>query len=251
MTPPPDQPAALPGDGRDPTVPQWGLGDVVGGIAVSMLLALLVGSVILSIGGWRSSDEVPIWGLALLQVPLWSGYLGVAWWATATKGAGPVRDLHIVSRLLDAPVGLVVGILTQLLVLPLVYVPVFFLTGTDSDELSEPARELAARAGSPLSWVLFAVLVGVCAPVVEEVFYRGLFLSSLTKRGVPPVVSVLVSSAVFAVVHFQLLQFVGLFLFGLVAGAVTVRTGRLGPAIWAHIGFNLTTVAVLYLSSST
>lgn len=250
MTLPPEQPAVPFGDGREPG-PRWGLGDVAAGIGVSMLLSLLVGSVILSIGGWRSSDEVPIWGLALLQVPLWAGYLGVAWWATATKGAGPVRDLHIASRLLDAPVGLVIGIVTQLLVLPLVYVPVFFLTGTDSDELSEPARELAARAGSPVSWVLFAVLVGVCAPVVEEVFYRGLFQSSLTKRGIAPLVSVLVSSAVFAVVHFQLLQFVGLFLFGLVAGTLTVRTGRLGPAIWAHIGFNLTTVAVLYLSSST
>ena len=55
----------------------------------------------------------------------------------------------------------------------------------------------------------------------------------------------MLSSAVFAAVHFQALQFAGLFVFGLVAALLTVRSGRLGPAIWAHIGFNLTTVTVL------
>ncbi len=150
-----------------------------------------------------------------------------------------------------SPMGLAIGVATQLLVLPLLYLPIFLLTGTDSDELSEPARELADRAGSLPSWLLFAVLVGVCAPVVEELFYRGLFLRSLTKRGLSPVVAVLVSSAVFAAIHFQVLQFAGLFAFGLIAGTLAARSGRLGPSIWAHIGFNMTTVVLLYLSRLT
>jgi membrane protease YdiL (CAAX protease family) len=247
VTLPPQQPAAPSGEGQGPQLPRWGLGDVGIGILASMVLSVVVGSIIVSVAGWEST-EVPIWGLALLQVPLWAGYLGVTLWATSTKGDGVVRDLGLVSRWLDAPVGLLIGVATQLLVLPLVYLPIFFLTGTDSDELSEPARELAERAGSTPSWLLFGLLVGVGAPLVEEIFYRGLFQRSLTKRGMSPVVSVLLSSAAFAVVHFQVLQFVGLFVFGLVAGVLTARTGRLGPAIWAHIGFNLTTVVVLYMN---
>ena len=55
-------------------------------------------------------------------------------------------------------------------------------------------------------------------------------------------------SLVFAGSHFQLLPFPGLLAFGIVAGIVAHRTGRLGPAIALHVGFNLTTV-VAQLSS--
>ena len=41
------------------------------------------------------------------------------------------------------------------------------------------------------------------------------------------------------------MQFPGLFAFGVVAAVLTQRTGRLGTAIWAHVGFNLTTVVLL------
>lgn len=249
MTLPPPLPAEPYGDGAAPDQPGWGLGDVAAGIGASMLLSILVGSIIYSVAGWSSNDEVPVWGLALLQVPLWAGYLGVTLWATSTKGGGVVRDLGVEARWYDPLMGLGIGIATQLVVLPLLYVPIFVFTGTDSDELSEPARELADRAGSLPSWLLFAVLVGVCAPVVEELFYRGLFLRSLTKRGLSPVVAVLVSSAVFAAIHFQVLQFAGLFAFGLIAGTLAARSGRLGPSIWAHIGFNMTTVVLLYAAS--
>ncbi len=249
MTLPPQPPARSYSTEDGSGWPRWGLGDVVLGIVASMLLSLLLGSLIYGLFGWSSSDEVPVWGLALLQVPLWAGYLGVTLWVTSTKGDGVVSDLGVRARLADVPVGLLVGVLTQLVVLPVLYVPIFVLTGTDSEELSAPARELADRAGSPASWLLFALLVGVCAPIVEELFYRGLFLRSLTKRGLHPAAAVLISSVVFAAIHFQVLQFAGLFVFGVIAGALTARTGRLGPAIWAHIGFNMTTVVLLYVAS--
>jgi membrane protease YdiL (CAAX protease family) len=229
--------------------PRWGLGDVVAGIFASTVLAVLISSLVYQAAGWGSSDDVPIWGLAVLQVPLWAGYLGVTLWATSTKGHGVVDDLGVHATALDALVGLTIGIGTQLLVLPALYVPIFWLTGSDTDELSRPAEQLAERAGSPPSWLLFALLVGICAPLVEELFYRGLLLRSLLKRGLSTVVAVVVTAAVFAAIHFQLLQFAGLFVFGLIAGTLAVRAGRLGPAIWAHIGFNMTTVVLLYLGS--
>lgn len=227
--------------------PAWGLGDVGLGIVASMLLSLLGASLIYSAAGWTSRSEVPMWGLALLQVPLWAGYLGVTIWATRTKGRGPVHDLGLSMCWYDAPVGLVLGVVTQLLVLPVLYAPIFLLTGADREELSAPAKELAGSADSWPSWLLFALLVGVGAPVVEELFYRGLLLRSLTKRGVHVVAAVVVTAAVFAAIHFQVLQFAGLFVFGLLAGALAARTGRLGASIWAHIGFNMTTVVLLYL----
>jgi uncharacterized protein len=230
----------------DPGTQRWGLGDVAAGIFTSMLLATFVGGLILSIMGWTGDVAIPIWGLALLQIPLWGGYLGVTLLATTNKGTGLTLDLGLRSTGLDALIGLAIGVLTQLILLPLLYLPILELTGTSPDELSAPARELAGRAGDLPGWILFAVIVGLGAPLVEEIFYRGLFLRALQKRGMGSWPSVLVSSAVFAAVHFQVLQFVGLLVFGLVAGALTVRSGRLGPAIWAHVGFNMTTVLVLY-----
>ena len=63
--------------------------------------------------------------------------------------------------------------------------------------------------------------------------------------GAGPIVAVGGSSLWFAASHFQPLQFAGLLAFGLVLGLVAHRTGRLGMAICAHIGFNMTTVVVL------
>ena len=234
---------------RLPPEPRWGLGDVAVGIVASILLSTLIGSLILGLAGWRTSADVPVWGMALLQVPLWAGYLGVTAWATATKGDGPLLGIGASMRWFDVPVGLAIGVVTQLLVLPALYLPIFRLTGTSEEELSAPAEALAERAGSAASWVLFAVLVGLCAPVVEELFYRGLFLRSLTKRGMPPWSAVVVSAAVFGAIHFQVLQFAGLFTFGLIAGTLASFTQRLGSAVFAHVAFNMTTVVLLYLSA--
>jgi len=229
---------------------RWGFGDVGIGLAASLVLSTLIGGVILSIAGWQSGgdgpDTVPMWGLALLQIPLWAGYLGAVWYA-GTKGGGIVRDFHAHLRPVDVPLGLVVGIATQLLVLPALYVPVFWLTSATEDDLSRPAEELSQRADGTLSWALFALLVGIIAPIVEELFYRGLLLRSAEKRGASPWAAVVISALIFAAMHLQPLQFPGLAAFGLIAGALVVLTGRLGPAIMAHIGFNLTTVVVLYL----
>jgi membrane protease YdiL (CAAX protease family) len=47
-------------------------------------------------------------------------------------------------------------------------------------------------------------------------------------------------------VHFQALQFPALTIIGLLLGWLTLRHGRLGPAIWAHIAFNgVATVGLL------
>lgn len=259
----------------DGAAQRWGLGEVALGILASFTLAAFVGAVIIGVAGWSpvggpgsgvgqaialaqqgTESEpwtqpayIPVWGLALLQMPLWGGYLGAVLVAGRSRGGGIAHDFGLRSTPLDIPVGLLIGVVTQLLAVPLLYIPILSLTGTDSDELSAPARELASGADSTVGWILFALIVGLGAPVVEELFYRGLFLRALTKRGARPWVAVLLTSVVFAAVHLQGLQFAGLALFGLVAGVLTVRTGRLGPAIWAHIGFNLTTVVVLYLSS--
>lgn len=225
----------------------WGLGDVAGGILASQFLAAVCTVVAMGLAGWTSASDVPMWGLALLQLPLWAGWVG-ALVVAGRKGDGVVAEFGFRAEWLDVPVGLAIGVLLQLVVLPLVYLPVLALLGKDNDDLSKPAKELAGRANGGVGWVLLLLLVGIGAPVVEELFYRGLFQRALLKRGLPAWASVLLGSAVFAAMHLEALQFLGLFVFGLVAGALAWRTGRLGPSVAAHVGFNVTTVVTLWLT---
>jgi membrane protease YdiL (CAAX protease family) len=94
--------------------------------------------------------------------------------------------------------------------------------------------------------VLLVAIVAIAAPVVEELFYRGLWLRSVERR-LGTAAAVGVSSVVFAAVHFQPYDFPALLGFAVVVAVLTVRTGRLGPAIWAHVVFNLTAVLNLLL----
>jgi membrane protease YdiL (CAAX protease family) len=60
------------------------------------------------------------------------------------------------------------------------------------------------------------------------------------------VAAVAVSSVIFGLSHIlQFVQLPALIAFGLVAAYLAERTDRLGPSIWAHVGFNATTVFVL------
>lgn len=208
---------------------------------------------VVAVGGYSDVDALPLTAVVIAQIPLWA--VNVAWPVLVAqwKGNGAVTDFGLTMSWTDVPLGLSIGVATQLVILPLLYIPLLWLLG-DRD-VSEAARQLTERAEDPLGVALLVVMVGIAAPITEEIFYRGLFLRALERRFSNTVssglrrhartMSVVVSALVFGAVHFQALQFLGLFAFGLIAGALTVRFGRLGPAMWAHLGFNLTTVASL------
>lgn len=225
------------------------MGDAAIGFLVANLLAALVSTVVLIAFGYVDADgttgDIPIGMVALLQVPLWVGYLGAPILATRRKGNGVVRDLGLRMRWFDVFGGSGAGLATQLLLIPLLYLPIslFF----DLDSLDEPARALADKATDPVGVVLLVLVVVVGAPLVEELFFRGLLLRSVQRR-FGTAVAVISSSLIFGAVHLQLLQLPALTAFGVVAALLTVWTGRLGPAIWAHVAFNGVATAVLLLT---
>lgn len=227
--------------------PRWGLGDVLSGIVAAQILSIVVLVLVYAASGWSVDNRPPMWATAVLQIPLWTGYVGATW--IASRKGGGLGDFGWSSRAMDAVVGLPTGIAMQLVVVPLVYFPILRIFDISTDELAEPARELADLATGNLDWVVLFVMTTLCAPVVEELFYRGLLLRSIVKRGIPTGLSIVLSAAIFAGMHFQPLQFAGLFVFGLVLALMAAWYKRLGPSIWAHVGFNATTVAALYLDS--
>jgi membrane protease YdiL (CAAX protease family) len=124
----------------------------------------------------------------------------------------------------------------------LIYVPIFWIFG--HQDVSAVARELTDRATSPFSVVALFVIVGIGAPIAEELFFRGLTQRSAERR-FGPTVAWVGTAAFFAVTHFELLQLPALFAFGLILGWLARRTGRLGMSIFSHLGFNLMAAAAL------
>jgi uncharacterized protein len=190
----------------------------------------------------------PLWLVAILQAFLWLGLLGAPVLAARTKGNGVVEDFGLRFRPIDVPVGLVIGIVSQLVLVPIVSLPWIALLGKDLDDLDDSAQALADKATDPLGVALLVVIVVLGAPVVEELFFRGLLQRSLLRR-VAPVLAVGISALVFGVTHFQLLQFPALVAFGAILGFLALRTGRLGPSIVAHMAFNAVTVIALVLTN--
>ena len=228
--------------------PSWGLGDAAGGWLLAMMCSALLLPPMFAAFGYAVDDDVPMGMIALQYLPLWVGFVGVPVWAAATKGAGFVRDFKVRVAALDVPVAVLVGVLAQIIMVPLVSWPVVELAGSSFDELAEPARELGDKAVGPLSTILFFAVVAVGAPIAEEIFYRGLVLGALAKR-FGTGWGVVGSSLLFGAAHFQPLQFPALVVAGAVFALLYVRTGRLGAAIIGHMAFNAVTVANLVWGS--
>ena len=203
-------------------------------------------AVIIAIAGYSASqpDDWPLWLVGLAQLPLWGGYFTVAIVVSRVRGTGRWRlDYGLQFRAVDLW-GLPVGALTQLVFVWLLYRLLdLFINVHDVDK---PARQLTDRANG---WgvVILVLIVGLGAPFFEELFFRGLIMRAIQSY-FDDTLALIGSALVFAVVHFELLQFPALLLFGLVAGYCAQRTGRLGMSICAHIGFNMTTVVILLTS---
>jgi membrane protease YdiL (CAAX protease family) len=245
--PPPPPPGASVAPGSaDLVEPRWGVGDAIIGFVGAFVASAVVGVFLIVALGYADTKPLdqPLWLQMLLQLPLWAGLLGVPLWATSRKGNGPVRDLGLSARGSDIPLGIGVGLATQLFLLPLLYVPLLKLFNTSSDKLDDPGRQLSDRAHGTIGVLLLVVIVGLGAPIAEEIFYRGLLQRALIRR-LPAWLAIGITAFVFAASHLELLQLPGLALFGIVAGILAHRTGRLGPSIVMHMTFNLIAVIAL------
>lgn len=190
--------------------------------------------------------RMPIGVQALLNLPLWGGLIGAPLLARQ-RGLDWVRDLGWGVARSDVWFGLALGVAAQFSLVPL-YEVVFVVFG-DLD-VSAPARGIVAAVDSPLDVIALVVMTVIAAPIAEEICFRGLLYRGIrdlgpAQSGPRIVTATVVSSLVFAVSHAQLVQLPGLVFFGVVAAVVAERTGRLGSAIWCHVGFNLTTVVLL------
>lgn len=235
MNAPPADPAGPAASGGE-----WGFRAVLAGLGIGWATTVVVWLAASAAGGLEAGDDLPLEAISLFQIALWVGLLGVPIWVVGRHDL-PWSALGLTLRRRDVLPGLGYGILAQAVLVPAIYAPILLLR--DDLDVSAEARDLVDKADG-FGVVLLVLVVVVGAPLVEEVFFRGLAQRTIVRRlGHWP--GIVATSLLFGLVHFQPLQFPALVAFGLVAGWLAQRDGRLGRAIWAHVGFNAWTVGVL------
>jgi len=224
----------------NPQLP-WGVRHVIYGWLLGQVAVVLVVIAINAVDSGIDLDDPSLEITAILQAALWVGTLGIPMWLYLVKGVS-WKEFGWEFQKNDILPGLLIGLGTQIAA-GLLYLPLVLIF--DGIDVSEPARELVDKATGFGVFLLFLV-VAIGAPLVEELFYRGLTLKAFEKK-MSNRLALVLSSLVFAIAHLQLIQFPALFLFGFVAGYLARKYERLGRAVWAHVGFNTTTVVALLL----
>lgn len=202
----------------------------------------------------------------------------LAWWlvtrrATKKKGLGSyVKDFWLKFRWLrDITMGFLLAVALRLAEQGIFW----FLINVVGVDMSGAENTSVFTSMSGLWFVLNAVIIaGILGPFFEEFFFRGLFLQASmrflgrsrtwnpSKSGASTWLyrnrvwlSIIFTSVVFGMMHFQgdftnvghwiVVAQTGII--GVILAVLTVKTKRLGPAITAHIFFNLSGVILATL----
>ena len=190
----------------------------------------------------------------------WLGLIGTAIFAVRSRPrqeGGLMADLASSFGLSlrwwpDLPVGIALGVVAQFVLVPLFELPLVPFVPHLFHRLNGPAHALTANVNGP-GLVLLGILVCAGAPIVEELYFRGVFQRALlgwflkTSPRIALPATVIVVGAVFGLVHFEALELSALVGFGMLLSVTAFVTGRLGTGIVAHAAFNSVTFISLAL----
>ncbi len=212
-------------------------------MAGGLIGVIVVGLPILAAGG--ETDDLIVLG----SIGQFSGHVAAVWWLARSRGGAASLGFQVEPW--DG-IYLFVGVGLQV-VLPLLVAPVAALVG-DGQTGQEVADQIRLLGGTAAR-VAMAGVVTILAPIAEELMFRGVLLKSLSAGGIRR--ASLITAACFSGYHLfgltgdlltgVILLFPMFLLVGLLLARVTVRRGRLGPAIFIHSGFNLLAVVVLLI----
>lgn len=144
-------------------------------------------------------------------------------------------------------IGLGTGVIT--LIVTYAVNAIFVLSFGDGEAVEQQVLDIALTGG--LATALAILLAVVIAPVTEEIIFRGVLFRALSdKLGMWP--GAVLSAAVFAVIHFEVLfsqplALMGLFTVGLLLAVAYHRTGSLVVPIVGHAVFNGVSVGLALL----
>lgn len=214
--------------------------------AVSLILtAALVGGVAALLGENVAEIDNNAWVVGLGSLALWGPACVGVYVLSKQYGTRSVRrDLGVTFVTRDL-VGVVIGVASQLVLVGLATWPFtkIFPDSFSQDRVEQRAKDLLDGAGGAWIILLFIVVV-VGAPVVEELVYRGVLQTSIS-RATNATTAWIIVAVWFAAIHMSLVELPGLFAFALVLGYQRRQTDRLGLCMVTHAAFNATGLLLL------
>jgi uncharacterized protein len=247
----PPSPSSAPDDSASDTRPAvaWGLAPPLLALVAGIVGATVGVAIAAALTGAELGETTLATSIGSLA-GMWVVYLAIIVATVRSRGSGDVGEaVGLRVRPIDLLIGVGAGLATSIVVVRLVYLMLELTSVVDEsdlDKLGDPAQKLDDMASGP-GFLLLALFVGIGAPIVEEVFFRGFLQPAAVKRlGAPA--GLILTALIFGAVHFQLLQFPALAVFGLILGLLAHHYRRLGPAIVAHMVFNGLTLAALAAS---
>jgi len=189
--------------------------------------------------------ERPWWLTASEMFGLWFGFAAIV--VFAMKTVRPVLPTGFFKVRWPDLKFLPLGVLLQALVGALYY-PFHIQSAGD------PVKQIVGH-NPAYGMLVIMFFVGIGAPFIEELLFRGVILQSMTALVSPRVrtlaaglVPALLTGVVFGAAHGELVQLAGLALVGTILAVIVQRQGRIAPAIFTHAGFNLIALSVAWAS---
>lgn len=179
-------------------------------------------------------------------VGLWAGFAGIPLVLSHTRGRGRL-SIDFGLRF-GGPADIGLGIIGGLIAYAFLLLYSVAVSQFDGVDLGKGTDQVFGHGdGLTIGFAVIALAVTLGAPLVEELYFRGLVQPALQRRA-GGAVGLVVTSGLFGLVHLggnPVEAVVPLAVFGVVVGLLAWRTGRLGPGIVAHVTFNGITVVLL------
>lgn len=146
-----------------------------------------------------------------------------------------INDYLLIPLVIAAVIALQMGV-----TIPLIsFIPIPEFIAKIMENLSKDMQNI---------WGLTAIII--LAPILEEYLFRGVMLDGLLKR-ISPIKAILISSALFGLVHLNPWQFISAMMIGIFAGWIYYKTRSLSLAIIIHFANNGWAMLWAHLNNKT
>jgi hypothetical protein len=181
-----------------------------------------------------------IYALTLLIV------IGVPWLVKKSRTSKEDLGLQRLPSWMDF-VWVPVGAITYLILTAVVTaIAMSFLTFVDYEQVQDTGF---TNMGAQTEYVLAFIMLVVIAPIAEELLFRGYLFGKLRKYA-PLWISILITSALFALVHFAWNVGLDVFALSIVLCLLRVISGSLWPSIMLHMLKNSVAFYFLFINPS-
>jgi len=213
---------------------------VYAGVALSGAAQRLAGS---------SGGPMTVQGMMVSALSFQGAAIPLLWLFVRQHGWSPVQAFGLAR---DKRRALLSGATAALAIIPIAIGLQFGITMiAEFLNLKLPAQNAVLILRLADSWtdrIALGVVTVILAPIAEEGLFRGVFYTAIKHFGFPQA-ALWITSAVFALIHFNTLIFVPLLVLAVVLAKLYERTGNLLSCIACHATFNLFNYVMLFVSS--